>query len=93
MQASLMSTQEMLRARIVPGDLPRLRQAWCIEHAAGDHFVAQSRSTREVWYVLWQPLPTAVHELQQRPVTYQESPWAVLHMHQHTAGRSPAHEQ
>lgn len=99
-----MSTQEMLRARVVPGDLPRLRQAWRIEHIAADHFVAESRCTREVWYVLWQPLPTAAHELQHRPVTYQESPWAVLHTHRHAhqhmpcgspdeaSGRAPNHE-
>lgn len=82
-QASLLSTQEMLGERIVPGALPELRQAWSIERVAADHFVASSRRTREVWYVLWQPLPTALHELQHRPVTYQESPWAALHSHHH----------
>lgn len=83
MQSSMMSTLEMLRERTVPGDLPDLCQSWHIEHAAADHFVAASRRTREKWYLLWQPLPTAAHELQQRPVTYQESPWVALHSHHH----------
>ena len=48
------------------------------EVAAGALLCVKCRSCKEKWYLVRRTLPTAAHELVQRPVTLQESPWKRL---------------
>jgi hypothetical protein len=92
LQASVLSTAEMLTLRAVPGNLPDLQHEWHLEDTSTAKHTEQSlldqdeaeagavlrvkcTTCKEKWYLVRRTDPTASHELVQRPITIQESPW------------------